>query len=158
MVGHNVLIAHAEAVFIYRTRYQSLYDGAIGIVLNLDWGEPLSPSSSTDLLAATRHNEFGLAWFADPIYFGHYPVSMQQLVGDRLPVISDALALKLKGSADFLGLNHYSTKYYYEAAVPDREPPMTMSGTGMGGWAEDQRNVESKHDINGQLIGPQVLT
>jgi beta-glucosidase/6-phospho-beta-glucosidase/beta-galactosidase len=38
--GHNVLNAHAAAVDRYRTTYQRVQGGRIGIVLNSDWAEP----------------------------------------------------------------------------------------------------------------------
>ncbi len=75
-----------------------------------------------------------------------YPQSMIDAAGDRLPVISDSLSRSLKGSSDFLGLNHYSSKYY-------RAAPEGISGKG---WTEDQRSVESKFDVDGRLIGAQV--
>lgn len=36
---------------------------------------------------------------------------MKNLVGDRLPEISPAISKFLKGSLDFVGLNHYTTLY-----------------------------------------------
>ena len=58
----------------------------IGIVLNQDWSEPLT-SSTSDTEAAQRANEFKLGWFADPIFFGDYPLSMRRGAGNRLPVL-----------------------------------------------------------------------
>jgi len=47
----------------------------------------------------------------DPLTKGEYPTSMRHLVGNRLPRFSKEEAKQLKGSFDFLGLNHYSTVY-----------------------------------------------
>lgn len=50
--------------------------------------------------------------FLDPLLLGNYPVSMQKLVGDeRLPKISPNMSQFLKGSLDFVGINHYTTLY-----------------------------------------------
>lgn len=37
IAGHNVLNAHARAVWVYRSRYKSLQGGMISITLNCDW-------------------------------------------------------------------------------------------------------------------------
>ena len=49
--------------------------------------------------------------FLDPLFFGEYPLSMQRLVGKRLPEISPKTAKFLLGSLDFVGINHYTTLY-----------------------------------------------
>lgn len=82
LVAHNALLAHAAAVSLYRSEYAS-GGGVIGITLNIDWAYPLDPSSTADQAAAKRRNEFTFSWFADPIFFGIYPLSMRNGAGDR---------------------------------------------------------------------------
>ena len=43
--------------------------------------------------------------------FGDYPSSMRTRVGDRLPRFSKVQSTLLKGSLDFVGINHYTTWY-----------------------------------------------
>jgi beta-glucosidase len=43
--------------------------------------------------------------------FGHYPVSMQKLVGKRLPQFSNQESPSVSGLLDFVGINHYTTLY-----------------------------------------------
>ena len=42
---------------------------------------------------------------------GDYPSSMRTRVGKRLPKFSQVQSLALKGSLDFVGINHYTTWY-----------------------------------------------
>lgn len=43
--------------------------------------------------------------------FGDYPSSMRTRVGDRLPRFTKLQSALLKGSIDFVGINHYTTWY-----------------------------------------------
>jgi len=132
-VGHNLLLAHAKAVDVYRTRYQAEQGGRIGITNNCDWREPLSDSPE-DQAAAQRALEFFLAWFADPIYLGDYPDSMKSRLGRRLPQISDQQRELIYRSSDFFGLNHYTTMMASEAGDQVKEQCVY----GNGGLSEDQ--------------------
>lgn len=49
--------------------------------------------------------------FLDPLIFGDYPKSMKSRVGSRLPKFSKSQTSLVKGSLDFVGINHYTTFY-----------------------------------------------
>jgi len=116
--GHHVLLAHAEAVEVFRTKSRHVGPShQIGITNNCDWNEPAS-SEPADVAAAERANEWWLAWFADPIWLGDYPLSMKARLGSRLPSFTAAEKRKLKGSADFFGLNHYGSAFARDKPVP----------------------------------------
>jgi beta-glucosidase/6-phospho-beta-glucosidase/beta-galactosidase len=108
--GHNLLLAHAHAVKVYRQKYQNSQKGRIGLTLNTPWWEPHSDSQE-DITMASRAMDFHLGWFADPITFGDYPAVMREVLKDRLPSFSADEKKLLKGSSDFFGLNHYSSSY-----------------------------------------------
>jgi len=108
--GHNILLSHATAVKTYRDEFQEKQAGKIGITNNCDWREAHTQKPE-DLEAAQRAVEFFLAWFADPIYKGDYPLSMRSRLGDRLPHFTEEEKTLVKGSSDFFGLNHYTTSY-----------------------------------------------
>ena len=55
------------------------------------------------LLSLSRNMEFSAAWFADPVFFGKYPDSMINNVGDRLPKFTDEQRVRITGSHDFYG-------------------------------------------------------
>lgn len=107
--AHHLLRAHAKAVQVYRDEFKDVQKGRIGITLNADWAEPKGRDEA--VAAAERDMDFGLGWFADPVYMGDYPKSMREEIGDRLPEFTEEEKSLLKGSSDFFGLNHYSTHY-----------------------------------------------
>lgn len=141
LAGHNLLLAHARAVDVYRKKFQQRQKGKIGISNNCDWREPKTDLPE-DKAAATRALEFFLSWFTDPVYFGDYPQVMKDRLGDRLPQFTSEESALLKGSSDFFGLNHYTTMYAEEATGKD----VQGSVYGNGGISEDQDVLLSVDD------------
>jgi len=142
LVGHNLLLAHAKAVQSFRV---GGYGGVIGIANNCDWREPLTDSEE-DRAAAEESLEFFYAWFTDPVVFGDYPAIMRERLGDRLPTFTESQKTLLKGSSDFLGLNHYTTHY------ASREPAKINTAApsdGNGGIGTHQK-VHLSYDLDWQ--------
>ena len=55
---------------------------------------------------------FVYVWrYLDPIFFGDYPASMRKGLGSNLPSFTAEEAALIKGSQDFVGINHYSSMY-----------------------------------------------
>lgn len=146
LAGHHLLLAHAEAVQIYRQKYQQTQDGVIGITNNCDWREPIDDHPD-NIAAAERALEFFLGWFADPVYKGNYPQSMIDRVGDRLPIFTVEEQEMLKGSSDFFGLNHYTTMMVKN---DDHSADVAQSVYGNGGISEDQDVILSVDPAWGQ--------
>jgi beta-glucosidase len=161
LAAHNMLNAHAAVVGLYREKYAWNQHGIIGITLNHDWAMPYT-NSTANIAAAHRRSIFQLAWFSDPIYFGDYPREMKELVGDRLPVFSEEQKCRIKGSLDFLGMNHYTSKYFLDRTTTRLEtlPKIVQDAIEIpaitDGWKYDQMNYESRYDSQGELIGPQA--
>ncbi|VAI73956.1 unnamed protein product [Triticum turgidum subsp. durum] len=64
IAGHNLLIAHAEAVRLYRTRYQPAQRGQVGIVQVSHWFIPYDAASDADRHAVKRSLDFlGLNYY-----------------------------------------------------------------------------------------------
>ncbi|XP_025824069.1 beta-glucosidase 12-like [Panicum hallii] len=142
---HYQLLAHAEAVRLYKEKYQGVQKGKIGITLVSHWFTPLSRSKS-DVAAARRQVDFMLGWSMDPLIRGDYPLSMRRLVGNRLPRFTKEQSELVKGAFDFIGLNYYTG--YYTKDVP---PSLNKSYN-----TDSQANITGVR--NGLLIGRQAAS
>ncbi|KAM7502519.1 hypothetical protein LguiB_001423 [Lonicera macranthoides] len=116
LVTHNMLLAHAAVVKLFREKYQMCHNSKIGIVLNTGWLEPMTDSPA-DKQAAERQLDFNLGWHLNPVTCGEYPKSMQEFVKDRLPKFTPEESNLLKNSFDFIGLNYYSGAYAQDAST-----------------------------------------
>ena len=61
IAAHNVLLAHAAAVDVYRTKFKAGQGGMVGMSVDAEWAEPLTDSAG-DKEAAERHLLFQLGW------------------------------------------------------------------------------------------------
>ncbi|XP_025013842.2 beta-glucosidase 11 isoform X2 [Ricinus communis] len=84
--------------------------GFIGINLFVYGVVPLT-NSREDVLATQRANDFFVGLIMNPLVFGDYPDTVKKNGGIRLPVFTNYECRMVKGSFDFLGVNHYSTIY-----------------------------------------------
>uniref|UniRef100_A0A0E0JT71 4-hydroxy-7-methoxy-3-oxo-3,4-dihydro-2H-1,4-benzoxazin-2-yl glucosidebeta-D-glucosidase n=1 Tax=Oryza punctata TaxID=4537 RepID=A0A0E0JT71_ORYPU len=107
---HNMLLAHASVTKLYREKYQVAGKGVIGISVYTFWAYPLT-NSTVDLEATKRCQDFMLHWTLRPLVFGDYPQVMKNIVGSRLPSFTKAQSEDVKGSLDFIGMNHYYSLY-----------------------------------------------
>ncbi|EFJ31443.1 hypothetical protein SELMODRAFT_408050 [Selaginella moellendorffii] len=120
IVGHHLLLAHAKAVKLYRRKYKVNQRGVIGMTIDSFWYEPYS-SLLRDIAAARRALDFELGWYL--ITFGDYPQSMRLYVGDRLPAFTVEESRDLRNSMDFVGLNHYTSRYTQDNPSPSNVRP-----------------------------------
>ncbi|KAF5971696.1 glycoside hydrolase family 1 [Fusarium coicis] len=124
-VGHNILLCHADIVRLYRSEFQKEQKGLISIALNSEWVEPLNDTPEA-IREAKLSIERTFGWFANPIFLGTQTTSWDQY-GDDFPRLSDSELASLKGSADFLSLNHYGTTYATGLPVqPNGDPRFNM--------------------------------
>lgn len=81
--------------------------------------------------------------YNDPLYFGDYPPKMKELItGNRLPVFTEEEKKMVKGSFDFIGVNHYTSAYVKYTGIEGRD------------YSDDGRYILSPTNINGEVIGP----
>ncbi|KAI4333705.1 hypothetical protein L6164_018478 [Bauhinia variegata] len=107
---HNMLLSHAMAVDLYRKLYQAKQGGQIGIIPFVFMYEPLR-DEECDIQAVNRALAFYVCWVLDPLVFGEHPQDMRHILGDQLTRFSPEEKDLVKGSLDFIGINHYSTLY-----------------------------------------------
>lgn len=60
--------------------------------------------------------------FMEPLVFGHYPITMRQLVKERLPTFSNEDKKLVERAYDFIGINYYTSKYAKKADHPPLTP------------------------------------
>ncbi|XP_035707284.1 myrosinase 1 [Folsomia candida] len=140
--AHTIIKAHGKAYRLYDRVYRPEQNGTIGITLDSGWFEPKNSSDPTHVEAAERGIQFKHGWFAAPIFFGKYPDVMREYVDraseeqgfpSRLPEFTHAESVEIKGTWDFLGLNHYTTELV---------EPLIKPGAG---WDNDQ-DTHGSHD------------
>ncbi|XP_041985164.1 myrosinase 1-like [Aricia agestis] len=124
MCAKNVLLAHARTYELYQKKYK-YQNGKIGITLMSEWLEPYNSSAAEDRQAAYDMLLFNLGIFADPIFSktGDFPQIVKKMVAEkslkqgfprsRLPTLSEDEVELIRGSADFMGLNIYSSNLVY---------------------------------------------
>ncbi|XP_073957535.1 myrosinase 1-like [Choristoneura fumiferana] len=120
MCAHTVLRAHGMVYRMYKEEFDRNNQGYIGIALDMPWMEPYT-TSSVDKVAAETARQFLFGWFANPIFSkrGGYPPIMRRRIDviskrqgffrSRLPTFTKEEVDMIRGSYDFLGLNHYTT-------------------------------------------------
>ncbi|KAI3679042.1 hypothetical protein L6452_38349 [Arctium lappa] len=108
LVAHHLLLAHASAVRLYRKKYQARQHGFVGINVFSYWFEPYT-NTMEDLKATQRANDFYVGWFVNPLVNGDYPEIVKKNAGNRIPTFTKLESERIKGSFDFIGINHYNT-------------------------------------------------
>ncbi|BAB90397.1 putative beta-glucosidase [Oryza sativa Japonica Group] len=105
VAAHNMILTHAAVVRLYREKYQHAFQ----IVKLCIIGQ--SSDSTADLQAAQRYKDFTYGWILHPLVFGDYPQVMKKAIGSRLPSFSKVQTELVKGTLDFIGVNHYFSLY-----------------------------------------------
>ncbi|KAK4882988.1 hypothetical protein RN001_006307 [Aquatica leii] len=120
LCGKTLLTAHSRAYYLYKNRYAKSQSGKIGIAIKAQWYEPGSILND-DIEASIRAFEMISGWWINPIFSkrGDYPdvmktriqtvSNLQNFYESRLPYLSSSEIRSIRGTADFLGINHFST-------------------------------------------------
>ncbi|XP_025828881.1 myrosinase 1-like [Agrilus planipennis] len=121
LCSKTLLLAHANTYHVYKSYFKSVQHGKVGIAIDSDWYEPKT-NSKEDEKSVERVLQMNFGWWINPIFSkgGNYPRIMRERIDkfsktqnfsiSRLPVLTSSEIRTIKGTYDFLGLNHYSSK------------------------------------------------
>jgi beta-glucosidase/6-phospho-beta-glucosidase/beta-galactosidase len=143
---HTILLAHGGTYRMYETDFKAQQNGQIGIAVDTSWHEPNFPDRETDQQASEVDMEMNYGWFVNPIVSGNYPDVMIERVktnslaegfsASRLPEFTPDEQEMLKGTFDFLGLNHYTSDKVYFAEEGAGDRPSHWADTGVVGYQD----------------------
>ncbi|XP_049798223.1 myrosinase 1-like [Schistocerca nitens] len=143
MAAYTLLKAHAAAYRLYDEQYRATQQGKVGITINVMWYEPATDAQA-DIDAAERKNQFYAGLYGHPIFTseGDYPAVVKQRVAEnsqaggyprsRLIEFTPEEVEYIKGTADFFGLNHY-TSYPTTEGVSGSNPSMDLDAGAVAG-------------------------
>nr|AEW46870.1 seminal fluid protein CSSFP020 [Chilo suppressalis] len=130
----NIMLAHAKAYRLYEKNYKANnYKGLVGIALSMNWAEPVN-NKTENVKATDDYRAFTIGLYMDPIWSaeGGFPKVVRDTIAkkgkekgfskSRLPELSAEEMALLKGAADFLGMNHYTT-FLVQKGSTDYESP-----------------------------------
>ena len=82
-----------------------------------------------------------------PTTYGDYPQSMKDRIGHRLPKFTEAEKRILKNSADFVGMNYYTSVFGANMQNGDSKTPS---------WTTDSLVQWESKTVDGYKIGSKV--
>lgn len=83
-----------------------------------------------------------------PTTYGDYPQSMKDRIGHRLPKFTEAEKRILKNSADFVGMNYYTSLFGANMQTGDSKNPS---------WTTDSLVQWESKTVDGYKIGSKVI-
>ncbi|TIC61904.1 glycoside hydrolase, partial [Wallemia mellicola] len=142
-VAKNQIMAHARAYHVYKNEFASHQHGEIGITLNGNWFEP-ADNSPKAREAAQVMMDFQWGLYADPIYKnGDYPRSLHERNSEYLSYFTPEESKYIAHSADFMGMNAYTSSVAYGNATDNPSTGYTYTsfwfpnGTAVGGESNE---------------------
>ncbi|CAG9830296.1 unnamed protein product [Diabrotica balteata] len=141
--AYVLLKSHAAMYRMYKKEFPD-YKAPMSIVIDCQWIEALT-NSPKDREAAERQRQFECGLYFNPVFNGDWPQVVKDriayrsekanLTKSRLPSFTAEEIEEIKGTHDFLGLNHYYTMLAREEA---EEAPFNETS-----WENDVGTVDS---------------
>ncbi|XP_048001125.1 myrosinase 1-like [Leguminivora glycinivorella] len=125
----HVLLAHAAAYRVYQKEFKTKYYGELSIANHEMW---LEPKTDQDVETTSLAREYLYGRYSHPIYSstGGWPPALEKYMAEKSkregyprsrfpPFTQDEIQL-LKGSFDYYGLNHYTSRIVRTATTETR--------------------------------------
>ncbi|CAH0717631.1 unnamed protein product, partial [Brenthis ino] len=118
LCNKHILLAHAKAYRIFDREFRPKYQGRVSLANNILW---IEPATKNDTALAELGRQHSAGRYCHPIMSkkGGWPPTIKKLMLEyslkegfsqsRLPAFTKEEINFMKGTADFLGLNHYAT-------------------------------------------------
>lgn len=131
----NSLKAHAVVYRMYRKEFYNTQKGRIGLA----FGAEFYFSATNDSETVNRAIQFGFGIMAHPIYseFGGYPEIVVEEIANtsilqnrgmsRLPQLNLYWRTMIRGAADFIGINYYSSRMVETEVPPTGDAQIVIS-------------------------------
>lgn len=104
VTAHHLLLSHGLAAEAIR---EEVPNARIGIAANVS---PIYPASDSDedRQAAARYDLIVNRLFLDPLFLGHYPAGIMDMLGPLFPAMPPEDMHHIASSLDWIGINYYS--------------------------------------------------
>ncbi|XP_063391811.1 myrosinase 1-like [Cydia fagiglandana] len=144
--GRNLLLGHARAYHIYDEEFR-FQGGKVGLVVDAQW--PIAATGSEeDTRAVKDYLALYVGQYLDPVLKGGYPQRLLDLVAaassrqgteSRLHPLSEDQKEYIRGTYDFVGINHYSSLMVYrnESVIGMYDEPSFYDDVGIGTYMDD---------------------
>ncbi|OWR54377.1 glycoside hydrolase, partial [Danaus plexippus plexippus] len=120
--ARTLLLAHARAYRVYKNEFKKSQGGVCGIAISVGWYLPLTDSEQ-DKFAAEIKRQADFDLYIKPIYSkeGGFPKEIVKIVAEksanqgylrsRLPNFTEEEKELIRGTGDFIGVNHYTSSF-----------------------------------------------
>ncbi|XP_075985582.1 lactase/phlorizin hydrolase-like [Anticarsia gemmatalis] len=142
------LMSHAKAWRIYDEEFRPKYHGKVSIASLFIWYEPFTPEDKevTDLTIAYWEGRYGYPIFSKE---GGWPPTVEKFLADkskregyprsRLPPFTPEEIELVRGTHDFYGLNHYTSRLIRKARPGEKIGTWPLYGS-------DEINIQMESD------------
>ncbi|XP_063629355.1 myrosinase 1-like [Cydia splendana] len=133
----HILLAHAKAYRLYEAEYKPQYQGQVSLTNQMMWFEPETEEDAelTELVKAISIDRY-----CHPIFSaaGGWPPALERYIAQksaeegeprsRLPPFTQEEIELVRGSYDYLGLNHYTTRTVRRAGAGEEAGTFLFDG------------------------------
>ena len=110
-ITRNILLAHGKAVTVLRETCKKEVKISIapatGTVIPTDCSKEAVETARDMTFSSTPEFVGSFSWWADPIFFGHFPADAVEMYGDQIPQFNREEWKLISQPLDFLGFNAY---------------------------------------------------